>query len=154
MGNNKRILVGKIVAPQGIRGEVRVQTFTASPGDFKNLTIFGNGVSADAFHFVRALHGTNVIIAQITGINDRNTAETLRGTELFINRESLPNTNPGEYYQADLIGMTVVRDGAELGRVACFQNFGAGDIMELENGDMVAFHGARVDFNKNEIYVK
>ncbi|MBO4700811.1 MAG: 16S rRNA processing protein RimM [Alphaproteobacteria bacterium] len=153
MENNKRILVGKIVAPQGIRGEVRVQTFTATPGDLKNLPVFGDNVATDAFHFVRALPNTNVVIARIDGVTTRNMAETLRGTEIFINREDLPAAHDGEYYQADLIGMTVVRDGAEIGRVACFQNFGAGDIMELDNGDMVAFRGASVDFNQGKIFV-
>lgn len=153
MENNKRILVGKIVAPQGIRGEVRVQTFTATPGDLKNLPVFGDNVATDAFHFVRALPNTNVVIARIDGVTTRNMAETLRGTEIFINREDLPAVHDGEYYQADLIGMTVVRDGAEIGRVACFQNFGAGDIMELDNGDMVAFRGASVDFNQGKIFV-
>jgi len=152
--NNKRILVGKIVAPQGIRGEVRVQTFTAAPSDFKNLAVFGDNIDSAAFQFVRAVPNTNVIIARIAGVADRNTAETLRGTELFIDRGALPATKNGEYYQADLVGMMVVRDGVELGRVACFQNFGAGDIMELENGDMVAFRGAVVDFEKNIIYAR
>lgn len=153
MENNKRILVGKIVAPQGIRGEVRVQTFTATPADFKNLAVFGDNIVATAFHFVRSVPNTNVIIARIDGVADRNTAETLRGTELFIDRDNLPATKDGEYYQADLVGMMVVRDGVELGRVECFQNFGAGDIMELDNGDMVAFRGAVVDFEKKMIYV-
>ena len=154
MENNKRILVGKIVAPQGIRGEVRVQAFTAAPDDFKKLLVFGNNVDASAFHFVRTVPNTNVIIAQIDGVNDRNGAETLRGTELFIMRDSLPAAQDGEYYQADLVGMTVVRDGKILGRVVCFQNFGAGDIIELDNGDMVSFRGANVDFANNTIYVQ
>lgn len=154
MENNKRILVGKIVAPQGIRGELRVQTFTATPADFKNLAVFGDNIESPAFHFVRSVPNTNVIIARIDGVADRNTAETLRGTELFIDRDNLPATKDGEYYQADLVGMMVVRDGVELGRVECFQNFGAGDIMELENGDMVAFRGATVDFDKNIIYTE
>lgn len=151
MENNKRILVGKIVAPQGIRGEVRVQTFTATPADFKNLAVFGDNIETPAFHFVRSVPNTNVIIARIDGVADRNTAETLRGTELFIDRDNLPATKDGEYYQADLVGMMVVRDGVELGRVECFQNFGAGDIMELDNGDMVSFRGATVDFENNVI---
>lgn len=154
MENNKRILVGKIVAPQGIRGEVRVQTFTAAPSDFKNLAVFGDNIDSAAFQFVRAVPNTNVVIARIAGVADRNTAEMLRGTELFIDRGALPATKNGEYYQADLVGMMVVRDGVELGRVACFQNFGAGDIMELENGDMVTFRGATVDFDKNIIYTE
>lgn len=154
MKNNKHILVGKIVAPQGIRGEVRVQTFTDSPDDMKKLAVFGKNIAADTFHFVRGVPNTNVIIARIDGVTDRNAAETLRGIELFIERDSLPATKTGEYYQTDLIGMMVVRDGVELGRVACFQNFGAGDIMELENGDMVTFRGATVDFDKNIIYTE
>lgn len=153
MNTDKRILVGKIVAPQGIRGEVRVQTFTATPGDFKTLAVFGKNIDAAAFHFVRGVPNANVIIARIDGVNDRNTAETLRGTELFVMRDSLPAAREDEYYQADLVGMMVVRDGETLGRVACFQNFGAGDIMELENGDMVSFRGATVDFENNVIKV-
>lgn len=153
MNDKKRILIGKIVAPQGIRGEVRVQTFTEKPVDVKTLPVFGENIAVGAFHFVRALPNTNVIIAQIDGVADRNTAETLRGTEIFINRKDLPPAHDGEYYQADLIGMIVVRDGVELGRVACFQNFGAGDIMELDNGDMVAFRGASVDFNQGKVFV-
>ena len=151
MQNNKRILVGKIVAPQGIRGEVRIQTFTETPADFKNLVVFGNNLVAGAVRFVRVVPNTNVIIAQIEGVLDRNTAETLRGTELFVNREDLPPAKNGEYYQFDLIGMPVVQNGTILGRVECFHNFGAGDIMELDNGEMVSFIGAKVDFEQNRI---
>ena len=154
MKSTDNIFVGKIVAPQGIRGEVRIQTFTEHPSDFKNLTVFGDKITGGAMHFVRVVPNTNVIIARIDGVNTRNDAENLRGTELFINRENLPPTKSGEYYQADLIGMMVVRNGTEIGRVVCFQNFGAGDIMELDNGEMVAFRGARVDFNTNTIYAE
>lgn len=149
--NNKQILVGKIVAPQGIRGEVRIQTFTENTSDFKKLAVFGNNVPVGALKFVRAIPNTNVAIAKIEGVLNRNTAETLRGTELFVNREDLPATNNGEYYQADLIGMQVVQDNNVLGRVECFHNFGAGDIMELDNGEMVSFLGAKVDFDNKKI---
>lgn len=154
MKDTKNILVGKIVAPQGIRGEVRIQTFTEKPIDFKNLTIFGNNIAPNAIKFLRAVPHSNVIIAKIENVNDRNTAETLRGAELFVDRKSLPPVHDGEYYQADLIGMTVVRNGIELGRITCFQNFGAGDIIELENGDMIAFRGANVNFETKTVTVK
>ena len=91
---------------------------------------------------------------RVDGFADRTAVESLRGTELFINRDDLPPTKSGEYYQSDLIGMMVVRDGVELGRATGFQNFGAGDIMELDNGDMVSFIGANVDFEKNVINVR
>jgi 16S rRNA processing protein RimM len=154
MKSDNRILVGKIVAPQGIRGEVRVQTFTEKPSDFQSLAVFGDKIPAGTLHFVRIVPNTNVVIARVDGVGDRNMAETLRGTELYVNRDDLPMPRDGEYYQADLIGMTVVRGGIKLGRVACFQNFGAGDIMELENGEMVSFAGASVDFEKKIITVK
>lgn len=145
--NGKQILVGKIVAPQGVRGEVRVQTYTATPVDMKDLRVHGAHVSDGAFHFVRAVPSSSVVIARIDGVNDRNAAEMLRGVELFINRDDLPAPGAGEYYQADLIGMRVLRDGVEIGRIAGFQNFGAGDIIELDNGDFVSFVGANVDFD-------
>ncbi len=153
MNTNKRILVGKIVAPQGIRGEVRVQTFTAKPSDFGTIGVFGDNIPQKSFHFVRALPNTNVIIARIDGTDNRNAAEILRGTELFVNRDDLPPTQDGEYYQADLVGMPVIRNNAEIGRIVCFQNFGAGDIMELDNGDMVSFKGAKVDMESKVIFV-
>ncbi len=154
MTDSKNILVGKIVAPRGIRGEVRVQTFTEKPSDFQKLAVFGDKIPADALHFVWAVPNADVVVMRVDGVCDRNAAKTLRGTELFINRDDLPALRDGEYYQADLIGMMVVRDGAELGRIVCFQNFGAGDIMELDNGDMVSFRGASVDFEKKTITVK
>lgn len=154
MSDTKQILVGKIVAPQGIRGEVRVQTFTNTPSDFKDLTIISNKFKSEDFKFVRTLPNTNVIIVRINGVNDRNMAEALRGTELFVERNSLPPVKDGEYYQADLIGFSVVRDGNVIGTVSCFQNFGAGDIIELDNGDMVSFVGATVDAEKRLIQVR
>ena len=154
MNKDKKILVGKIVAFQGVRGDVRVQTYTATPADFRDLKILSDKFATEDFKFVRALPNSNVIIAHIRGFEDRTSAEVLRGTELFINRESLPNLKDDEYYQTDLIGFNVVRDGKTIGKVDGFQNFGAGDIIELDNGEMVAFHGATVDFENKSIVVK
>lgn len=154
MNNDKRILVGKIVAFQGVRGDVRVQTYTATPSDFHDLKIISDKFSTQDFKFVRALPNSNVIIAHIKGFEDRTSAEVLRGTELFVNRDTLPETTENEYYQTDLIGFDVVRDGKKIGIVDGFQNFGAGDIIELDNGDMVSFIGANVDFKNNTIKVK
>ena len=65
----------------------------------------------------------------------------------------MPELKDGEYYQSDLIGFSVVKDGQNMGKIVCFQNFGAGDIMELENGDMVSFRGAGVDFERQIVNV-
>lgn len=155
MSENDKILVGKIVAPQGVRGEVRVQTYSESPNDFKQFKILSDKFESDYFKFVRPLSPkSTVIIARIDGVNTRNDAESFRGTELFIARDSLPQLKKGEYYQSDLIGFSVIRDGKQIGIVSGFQNFGAGDIIELDNGDMASFVGAVVDCDKKNITVK
>lgn len=154
MADNKNILVGKIVAPQGIRGDVRVQTYTAAPDDLRTLPVFGDGIAIGAMRVLRRLNPTStVVVVHVDGINDRNAAETLRGRELFVARDALPAIGMNEYYQADLIGFTVMRDGEKIGVVDCFQNFGAGDIIELDNGDMVSFRGADVDLENKVIRV-
>jgi len=152
MNNENKILVGKIVAPQGIRGDFRVQTYSEKPEDFKKFHIICDKCESEQFHFVRVLK-QNVIIAKIDGINDRNTVESLRGTQLYISRDDLPKLKENEYYQSDLIGFDVIRGGNKVGIVDGFQNFGAGDIIELDNGEMVSFIGASVDILNKKIFV-
>ncbi|MBR4624054.1 MAG: 16S rRNA processing protein RimM [Alphaproteobacteria bacterium] len=154
MNNDKKILVGKIVAFQGVRGDVRIQAYTATPSDLRDMQIESSQFKPDDFRFIRALPNSNVIIAHIRGFEDRTSAEVLRGTELFVNRESLPKLKDGEYYQTDLIGFSVIHDEKTIGKIDGFQNFGAGDIMELDNGEMVAFRGVTVDFENKTIVVK
>lgn len=151
MTEQNKILVGKIVAPQGIRGDVRVQTYSEKPSDFQKFNVTSNRFAEKDFRFIRTVPNSSVIIAHINGFDDRNAAETLRGVELFINRDTLPAIQDGEYYQADLIGFTVIRDGEKIGVVAGFQNFGAGDIIELDNGEYVSFIGADVNMVNKEI---
>lgn len=154
MADNKKILVGKIVAPQGIRGEVRVNTYTATPGDMRDLQISSARFADGAFHFVRVVPSTNVVVARIDGVKDRNAAELLRGTDLFINRDDLPALPDGEYYHTDLIGARVVRDGVPVGVVDNIQNYGGGDILELDNGDLIAFNRVDVDLENKTIYIR
>ena len=154
MSDTKKILVGKIVAFQGVRGDVRVQTFTQKPDDFKNLVVFGNKITPADFKFVRTVPNSSVIIAHINGFEDRTSAEALRGTELFVARDDLPDTKPGEYYQADLIGFTVIQNGEKVGIISGFQNFGAGDIIETSVGNLYSFKGAEVDLNNKTVTVK
>jgi len=149
MENKNKILAGEIVAAQGLRGEVRVQTFTQSPNDFTELKIDSEKFHQDEFKFVRALPNSSIIIAKIKGIDDRNAAESLRGAQLFINRDTLPALPDGEFYHADLIGMMV-----EQNKVVAVHNFGAGDILELDNGEMVSFSGAQVDIENKNILLK
>lgn len=153
MRDNRKILVGKIVAPQGIRGEFRVQSFAAKPDDFKGFHVLCDKCESENFHFVRVLK-QNMIIAKIDGIDDRNAVESLRGTELFVLRNDLPKLKDNEYYQTDLIGFNVIRDNKKIGVVDGFQNYGGGDIIELDNSEMVSFVGAFVDVVNKSITVK
>ena len=122
--------------------------------DFKNLVVFGNKITPADFKFVRTVPNSSVIIAHINGFEDRTSAEALRGTELFVARDDLPDTKPGEYYQADLIGFTVIQNGEKVGIISGFQNFGAGDIIETSVGNLYSFKGAEVDLNNKTVTVK
>ncbi|MCQ2599715.1 MAG: ribosome maturation factor RimM [Alphaproteobacteria bacterium] len=155
MSDNKKILVGKIVAPQGIRGDVRVQTYTTTPDDLKKMSILSDKFTGPDFKFIRRLNpNSDVIIAHINGIDDRDSAEQLRNTELFVMRDTLPELRNDEYYQTDLIGFGVMRAGAIIGRIECFHNFGGGDIIELDNGEMLSFIGADVNIQNKVVMVK
>lgn len=145
------IVIGKIVAPQGLRGEVRVQTYTENPQDFQKLKVKSSKFKDGDFKFVRVVPSSDLIIAKIAGFDDRNAAESLRGTELYISRDSLPALGADEYYQADLIGMVVLSGGEPVGTVVTMHNFGAGDILELDNGEMLSFVGADVDMEHRAI---
>ena len=134
---NEKILVGKIVAAQGLRGELRVNTFTETPADI--------GILPLGLKFIRAI-GKNLAICKMDGVDDRTAAEALIGRELYITRADLPPAKDGEYYITDLLGMTVGEH-----TVIDVVNFGAGDILELSNGEMVSFKGAKLDFEKRSI---
>ncbi|MCL1902207.1 MAG: ribosome maturation factor RimM [Alphaproteobacteria bacterium] len=168
MSESKKILVGKIVGAQGLRGEVRVQTYTQNPQDFAMFKVQSAKFNEGDFKFVRAIPNSTVIIAKVDGTDDRNAAEGLRDTELFIDRDALPALSGDEYYVADLIGMKVVGANENSPKnttdsranfhsplqtltVIAVHNFGAGDILELSNGEMVSFAGAKVDVAKRII---
>ena len=154
MKSDTKILIGKIVAFHGIRGDVRVQTYTTNPSDLRDMQIISDRFSSKDFRFIRPVPNSNVIIAHVNGFDDKTSAESLRGVELFVDRDTLPEPKDNEYYQSDLIGFSVIRDGKKIGVIECFQNFGAGDIIETENGDMVSFIGAIVDFENKTVSVK
>ena len=106
----------------GLHGEVKLKLFT---GDLSRYTSFNDGALT-----LTSLRGQVGRFAQIT---DRTAAERLRGTTLTVPRTQLPPLEEGEYYHADLVGLTAVStDGEPLGHVATVENFGAGDILEIE----------------------
>lgn len=148
-GDEQRVLMGIITGAHGVRGEVRVKSFTAEP---QAIARYGRlederGERRFALELTGALKG--VLIARLDGVTDRDAAERLRGTRLYLPRAALPQPGADEYYHADLVGLAVVlRDGAALGRVRAVYDFGAGDSLEVEKPDggvvMVPFTEAAV----------
>jgi len=124
-----------IGAPHGIRGELRVKTYTGDPlalGDYGPLF----AEDGRQFDVADIRPAKNVVVVRFRQVADRDAAEALSGTALFVDRSQLPDDlEEEEFYHADLIGLAVRDgDGAMLGRVAAFHDFGGGDIMEIDRG--------------------
>ncbi len=144
------ITLAAIIGAHGIGGEVRLRLFAESVDSLKAHRSFNAGARALTLKTVRP--GPNGAVARFAEVADRDAAEALRGVALTVPRAALPPLGKGEYYYADLIDLACVApDGAALGRVAAVENFGAGDILEIERSDgkraMVAFRepGARLE---------
>lgn len=128
------ILMAVIVAAHGIRGAVKVKCFTEDP-----VSIMAYGPLHDEQGHVYQLSLLRVsasdhLIAQIVGIGDRNQAEALKGTRLYIERNQLPDLVDEEFYYSDLLGL-MVQDlqGEVIGQVCAVNNYGAGDFLEIKD---------------------
>jgi 16S rRNA processing protein RimM len=126
------ICVARIGAAHGVRGAVKLWTFTEDP---LAVTRYGQLTTKDGarqFEVTHAREAKDHLVATLKGIATREDAERLNGIELYIAREKLPATDDDEYYHADLIGLAAVNAANEpLGRVIAIHNFGAGDIIEI-----------------------
>ncbi len=129
---NHRILLGRVAAAHGIRGDVLITSYTSEP---QAIGAYGPLQSEDG---TRQLEVSVVrltpkgVIARIAGVEDRTGAEALKGLSLYVDRARLPEAAEGEFYRADLIGLSVEdRDGRKIGTVVAVENYGAGDILEL-----------------------
>src|SRR5882672_8030462 len=129
-----RVLVGVIAAAHGVRGLVRVKSFTADPKSVASYGELSDEWGQRRFRLILQGQAKEGVIAQIDGVTDRDAAKALKGTKLFVAREALPEiAADDEFYQADLVGLRVEsRDGKTLGRVKAVLNFGAGDLLEIE----------------------
>lgn len=139
MNHERRILVGRFVGAFGVRGEVKLESFTDPK---KTILRYQPWVLRDAQGRERVLEGARGretakgIVASIADVQDRDAAEALRGTEVWVAREALPPPQPGEYYWVDLEGLRVANlDGVDFGVVSHLFSTGANDV--------VAVHGER-----------
>ncbi len=125
------ILLAIIGAAQGLKGELRVKSYTTDPEGFSE---YGSLYDKEgrAFEVLSTRPSKEVVIVKFKGINDRTMAEKLTGTELFVDKSMISASDDDDFLHSDLIGLAV-RDsgGADLGKVSGVFNFGAGDILEI-----------------------
>lgn len=133
--NEHRILLGVITSAHGIRGEVKIKSFTDDPSALGRYGPLQDKTGKRAFTLKILGEQKGLVLAAIDGVRDRNAAELLRGVELYGPRNALPTAEEGEYFVEDLIGMAVVQDGTPIGTLKAFHNFGAGDILEIAFAD-------------------
>lgn len=129
-------MLGAIAGAHGVRGLVRVKTFTAEPDAIAAYGPLEDERGERRFSLEPVGAAKGVLIARIAGITDRDAAEKLKGVRLYLRRAALPEPGEEEYYHADLLGLVaVLKSGAELGRVRAVNDFGAGDSLEVERPD-------------------
>ena len=130
------ICVARIGAPHGVRGAVKLWTFTEDPLAVRHYGPLLTRDGARQFEVTHVREAKGHLVATLKGIATREEAERLNGVELYVARERLPDTSEDEYYHADLIGLAAVNAAGEpLGRVIAIHNFGAGDIIEVAPSD-------------------
>jgi 16S rRNA processing protein RimM len=130
------VCVAKIVAAHGLAGALKLRCFTERPADVAAYGPVHDQHGQRLFELKVIGEARGGVLARAPGIDDRNAAEALRGTELFVPRSALPALEADEFYHADLEGLVVERaDGLRLGTVRSLDNFGAGDLIEIAAED-------------------
>ncbi len=131
--DDRRLLVGRFGAPHGVRGEVRLQSFTGEPAAIARYAELGDASGARRFAIKSLRHiRDNLFVARIDGVADRDGAERLTNVEIYVSRAALPAPAEEEFYLADLIGLQALDESrAPIGRVANVLDFGGGDILEI-----------------------
>jgi 16S rRNA processing protein RimM len=157
-----RVCLGQIGAAHGVRGEVRLRSFTADPAAIAD---YGPLETEDGrvLEIEKLRPAKDHFVARLSGIRDRDAASALTNTKLYVPRERLPRTkDPDEFYHADLIGLAAVdRAGKTLGTVVAIHNFGAGDLIGVRpqtggSTELVPFdltHVPEVDIASGRIVV-
>lgn len=129
------VLLGVVLGAQGLKGGVRVKTFTQSPD---RLGAYGplRDKTGRVLTVASVREDKTVAVVQFREVTDRNGAEALKGTELFVAREKLPPAEADEFYHADLVGLAAEdTEGRSIGTVRAIHNFGAGDVIEIVRAD-------------------
>lgn len=135
---DRPVTLAAIAGAHGVRGEVRLKLFGEGAEALRAFSVFDAGDRKLTLKSVRPAN--QGAVATFAEVGDRSAAEALRGTVLTVPRSALPPLAEGEYYHHDLLGLPCVStDGAAIGHVAAVENFGAGDILEIEKPDRKRF---------------
>ena len=130
-----RVLLGVVAAPHGVRGLVRIKSYTEEPMAVAAYGPLTDESGKKAYRVEALSAAKGVVLARIEGVADRTAAEAIRGLRLYVERSALPAAGEREWYEADLIGLAAVgQDGRDWGKVLAFHDFGAGPVMEVSGG--------------------
>lgn len=132
-GEGARICLGAIAGAHGVRGLVKIKSFTEEPADLTAYGPLGDETGDCSFEIAVTGQAKGLLLARIEGVADRDAAQALRGVRLYVDRAALPvPAKVEEFYQADLIGLAAEDpQGRPLGRIAAVENYGAGDYLEI-----------------------
>lgn len=132
MGQDRKICVGIIAGPHGVRGLVRLHSFMEDPYSIEEAKPLTDEAGKRSFVVKLKSAAKDFFIAEIEGVDSREKAEALRSTKLYVARSALPKEEKGEYYEADLIGLGVFnKTGCNFGTVRDVHNYGAGTFLEI-----------------------
>ena len=151
---DKRVALAAVAGAHGVKGEVRLKLFSDSAANLaRHETVYVGGAQRRLL-FARA--GGKTAVARFEGVADRSAAEALRGSLVEVDRTALPPLEEGEYYHTDLVGLPCVdREGKAVGIVASVENYGAGDLLEIElaNGkrSLIPFRDGIADLEGDRI---
>ncbi len=130
------VCLGVIGAPHGVRGAVRIKSYTDDPAAVASYGPLMDETGERRYRIKVTGTARGALIAEIEGVATRDAAEALRGRRLYLPRETLPEPEADEFYYADLIGLRAeLPDGTTVGTVCAVRDFGAGDLIEIDRGD-------------------
>jgi 16S rRNA processing protein RimM len=143
------VLLGTVGAPRGIRGDIRIKSFTEVPEDIAAYGPLWNADATRSFSLRVIGEAKGQVLVRFDGVNDRTAAEALKGTGLYVPRSALPAPEEDSFYLVDLIGLSVeTTSGEAWGKVKAVHDFGAGDVLELAGGPHA---GLMIPFSRDTV---
>jgi 16S rRNA processing protein RimM len=152
----RRVALAAVAGAHGVKGEVRLKLFSDSADSLaRHQRLY---VGGEARRLIAVRDAGKNAVARFEGIDDRSAAEALRGSLVEVDRSALPPLEEGEYYHADLIGIPAEdRQGTPIGTVVAVENYGAGDLLEIETAggarSLVPFKAGVADLEKGRVVV-